>query len=59
MTAIRTPGSELKDALTPMPMIYASVAATDALTLEAFWQFGYEQTEVDPAGSSPVRYRLH
>ena len=51
VTAIRTPGSELKDALTPMPMIYASFAATDALTLEAFWQFGYEQTEVDPAGS--------
>lgn len=51
VTAIRTPGSQLKDALTPMPMIYASFAATDALTLEAFWQFGYEQTQVDPAGS--------
>lgn len=51
VTAIRTPGSELKDALTPMPMIYASFAATDALTLEAFWQFGYERTELDPAGS--------
>jgi hypothetical protein len=51
VTAIRTPGSQLKDALTPMPMIYASFAATDALTLEAFWQFAYEQTEVDPSGS--------
>ena len=51
VTAIRTPGAELKDALTPMPMIYASFAATDALTLEAFWQFSYEQTELDPAGS--------
>ncbi|MGV8996232.1 MAG: DUF1302 domain-containing protein [Parvibaculaceae bacterium] len=51
VTAIRTPGSQLKDALTPMPMIYASFAATDVLTLEAFWQFGYEQTQVDPAGS--------
>ena len=51
VTAIRTPGSELKDALTPMPMIYASFAATDALTLEAFWQFGYEKTYLDPAGS--------
>lgn len=51
VTAIRTPGAELKDALTPMPMIYASFAATDALTLEAFWQFGYEKTELDPAGS--------
>jgi len=51
VTAIRTPGSELKDALTPMPMIYASFSATDALTLEAFWQFGYEKTYLDPAGS--------
>ena len=51
VSAIRTPGSELKDALTPMPMIYASFAATDALTLEAFWQFGYEKTYLDPAGS--------
>jgi hypothetical protein len=51
VSAIRTPGAELKDALTPMPMIYASFAATDALTLEAFWQFGYEKTYLDPAGS--------
>ncbi len=51
VTAIRTPGAELKDALTPMPMIYASFAATDALTLEAFWQFSYEKTYLDPAGS--------
>lgn len=51
VTAIRTPGSELKDALTPMPMVYASFAATDLLTLEAFWQFDYTRTEVDPAGS--------
>lgn len=51
VTAIRTPGSELKDALSPMPMIYASFAATDALTLEAFWQFSYEKTYLDPSGS--------
>lgn len=51
VTAIRTPGSELKDALTPMPMVYVSFAATDLLTLEAFWQFDYTNTEVDPAGS--------
>lgn len=51
VTALRTPGSELKDAMTPMPMVYASFAATDALTLEAFWQFSYKRTELDPAGS--------
>jgi hypothetical protein len=51
VTALRSPGSELKDAMTPMPMLYASFAATDALTIEAFWQFHYEQTQLDPAGS--------
>ncbi len=51
VSALRTPGSELKDAMTPMPMIYASFAATDALTIEAFWQFSYENTELDPSGS--------
>jgi hypothetical protein len=51
VTALRSPGSELKDAMTPMPMIYGSFAATDALTVEAFWQFSYKKTELDPAGS--------
>lgn len=48
---LRTPGSELKEALTPMPMVYASTAVSESVTLEAFWQFAYEQTQLDPAGS--------
>lgn len=51
VTALRTPGAELKDGMTPMPMVYGSFAATDALTIEAFWQFSYKRTELDPAGS--------
>ncbi|MEN6543775.1 DUF1302 domain-containing protein [Parvibaculum sp.] len=51
VTALRTPGAELKDGMTPMPMVYGSFAVTDALTLEAFWQFSYARTELDPAGS--------
>ena len=51
MTRIRTPGAELKDALTPMPMIFASTTLTSNLSIEAFWQFDYERTELDPAGS--------
>ena len=51
VTALRTPGAELKDGMTPMPMIYGSFAVNDALTLEAFWQFSYARTELDPAGS--------
>lgn len=51
VTRIRTPGAELKDALTPMPMIFASTTITPNFSVEAFWQFAYEQTELDPAGS--------
>lgn len=51
VTRIRTPGAELKDALTPMPMLFASTTITPNLSVEAFWQFDYERTELDPAGS--------
>ena len=51
VTALRTPGAELKDAMTPMPMVYGSFSVTDNLTVEAFWQFSYKRTELDPAGS--------
>lgn len=51
VSRIRTPGAELKDALTPMPMLFASTTITSNLSFEAFWQFGYERTELDPAGS--------
>lgn len=51
VNALQQPGSELKNAMTPMPMIYASVAATDALTIEAFWQFHYEKSALPGAGS--------
>ncbi|WP_293212000.1 DUF1302 domain-containing protein [Parvibaculum sp.] len=51
VTRIRTPGAELKDALTPMPMLFASTTITPNLSIEAFWQFAYEYTELDPAGS--------
>ncbi|MBX3503892.1 MAG: DUF1302 domain-containing protein [Parvibaculum sp.] len=51
VTRIRTPGAELKDALTPMPIVFASTTLTPNLSVEAFWQFKYEYTELDPAGS--------
>lgn len=51
VTRIRTPGAELKDALTPMPMIFASTTITPNFSVEAFWQFAYEYTELDPSGS--------
>ncbi|HUD51753.1 DUF1302 domain-containing protein [Parvibaculum sp.] len=51
VNALQQPGSELKNAMLPMPMIYASFAATDKLTIEAFWQFSYEKSKLPAAGS--------
>ena len=50
VTAIRTPGSELKEALTPMPMVFASATLGDS-SVEGFWQWDWEKTEIDPSGS--------
>ncbi|WOF73756.1 DUF1302 domain-containing protein [Parvibaculaceae bacterium PLY_AMNH_Bact1] len=50
VTALRTPGAELKEALTPMPMVYSSATYGDT-SVEAFWQWDWEKTEIDPSGS--------
>ena len=51
VASIRQAGSEVKEALQPMPMVYGSLGVTGLLTLEGFWQFGHSFTEPDPAGS--------
>ena len=51
VSKLRTPGAELRDALTPVPMVSASVSPTDALSLEGFYQLDWEKTEIDPVGS--------
>ncbi len=51
VSKLRTPGAELRDALVPVPLVSASVAPTDALSLEGFYQVEWKKTEVDPAGS--------
>ncbi|MFZ5495826.1 MAG: DUF1302 domain-containing protein [Verrucomicrobiota bacterium] len=48
---LRTPGSELKEALRPLSMASGSVNLTDTLSLEAFYLFGWERTRVDPPGT--------
>lgn len=48
---LRTPGSELKEALRPLNMISASISATENLTLDAFYLLDWERTRVDPPGT--------
>ena len=51
VSKLRLPGSELREALVPVWMASASVAPTDALSIEGFYQFDWEQTRIDPVGS--------
>jgi len=48
---LRTPGSELKEALRPLNMVSASIGITDKLTAEAFYLLDWERTRVDPPGT--------
>lgn len=48
---LRTPGSELKEALRPINMVSASVNLTDDLSLEAFYLLSWERTRIDPPGT--------
>ena len=48
---LRTPGSELKEALMPVNMVSASLSLTENLTLEAFYLLDWKRTRVDPPGT--------
>ncbi|MFO7528172.1 MAG: DUF1302 domain-containing protein [Marinobacter sp.] len=49
--AFRAPGSELKDALLPVEMFYASAGVSQNITLEAFVQADWEATRPDDCGT--------
>ena len=51
VSKLRLPGSELREALVPVWMASASVAPTDVLSIEGFYQIEWEQTRIDPVGS--------
>jgi hypothetical protein len=48
---LRIPGSELKEALKPVGMVSAALSANEYVSFEAFYQYDWEKTEVDPPGS--------
>lgn len=51
VSALRTPGSELKEAFLPVPALYGSIGLPGSIQLEAFWQFGWERTRLDACGT--------
>jgi hypothetical protein len=51
LSKLRLPGAEVKEALLPLPMISGSLGITDKLTAEAFYQFDWDYSEADDAGT--------
>lgn len=48
---LRAPGSELKEAFLPVKMLSLSLDLTDNVSIEAFNQFEFKKTRIEPNGS--------
>lgn len=51
VTALRRPGSEIREALLPVSMVYANLGLTYNLSVEAFYQYGWQRSVVDECGT--------
>jgi len=51
VSKLRTPGAELKEALTPVGIVSASLGVTDNVSLDAYWQYDWERIDIDPPGT--------
>lgn len=51
VSAIRVPGSELREAYRPQGMAWGSFDLTQNLSVEAFYQYEWENTVIDPPGT--------
>lgn len=51
VTKLRTPGSELKEALIPSNMLWASQQVNQSVTVEGFVLANWDKTRIDPRGS--------
>lgn len=48
---LRVPGSDLKTALLPNEAVHAAFQISDAMSLETFYLFDFDQVRLDPAGT--------
>jgi hypothetical protein len=51
LTALRLPGSEIKEALLPLASLYFNWGVTDNLSVESFYQFEWKNSLDAPAGT--------
>jgi hypothetical protein len=51
VSALRRPGAMLKEGLLPVGMLYTNIGATENLSIEAFYQYEWEKTQIDGCGT--------
>jgi len=51
VSKFRVPGAELREALTPLPILSGTVGTTENTSLELFLQLRWQETEIDPPGT--------
>lgn len=51
LSALRRPGSEVKEGLVPVNMFYVSQNLTESLSSDFFYQLDWEQTQLDNCGT--------
>ncbi len=51
VTALRTPGAELRTAFLPIPVVDLKTSIAPDTTIEAFWQPYWTRTRIEPNGS--------
>ena len=51
VSALRVPGSELRDALLPVGAVLLSLKPSNNTSFEVYYQFDWEETKIDPVGS--------
>jgi hypothetical protein len=51
VTALRRPGSEIKEALLPTGLVYGNLGVTGDLSVEAFYQYTWDRTVLDECGT--------
>ena len=51
VSKLRVPGAELKEALTPEGIIWGTISPTDNFTIEAFYEYDWEEIKLDEPGT--------
>jgi len=51
VSAIRLPGSELREALLPEGMVFVNLGLSENTSLELLYLYDWQETEIDPPGS--------